>query len=157
MWQKLSHRKMFAIRNIKWRWRRKVVGLWSWAIRRQRELLETPVVRERGRVRKDRRVMERFWEHTQRISWKCHIHSVQTIDFGVVFKATQLLACQISSSKLKQNGFTNLFSFCTAQSGEEAMWGERQDRRGRVVCNPQPPEPTLCSHAYKHWNKPRHS
>lgn len=81
--------------------------------------------------------MKRFWEHAQRISWKCHSHSVQTIDFGVVFKATRLLSCQISFSELKQNGFTNLFSYCTAPSEGEAIWGERQGRGGsQTHCTP---------------------
>lgn len=65
--------------------------------------------------------MERFWEHAWRISWKCHSHSVQTIDFGVVFKANQLLSYQISFSELKQNGFTNPFSYSTARDRREAM------------------------------------
>lgn len=106
---------------------------------------------ERKRVKTDRRVMEWFWEHAQRISWKCHSHSVQTIDFGVVFKAAQLLPCQISFSELKQNGFTNLFSHCAVQSEGEAAWGERHKAGGVVRYIARPPSHTFCLAVSKYW------
>lgn len=93
--------------------------------------------------------MKWFWEQAQRISWKCHSHSVQIIDFGVVIKATQLLSCQMSLSKLKQNGFTNLFSYCTARVKERLCEVRGKAEAGVVGCNAHPTKPTPCLHVYK--------
>lgn len=66
------------------------------------------------KVGSDRGVIEWFRGEAQWISGRCHGHSAQIIDFVVVFKAAQLLSCQIPfliPPKPSQNGLTNLFSF----------------------------------------------
>lgn len=64
---------------------------------------------------------------TERTWWKCQSHCFWTIDFGVVFKATQLPSCQIYFLTFKEDGFTNLLSR-TAQTEWEAIWGEGEDK-----------------------------
>lgn len=72
--------------------------------------------------------MERVWERAQRISWKCHSHSAQAIDFGVVFKAAQLLL--LPNTLLWTQ--TNLFN-CVVPSEGEAIRGEGVVTEGGVV------------------------
>lgn len=109
---------------------------WNGANRRLRVFRNTCGERETKRGR--------FWEHAQRISWKCHSHSVQTIDFGVTFKATfpfHFSGCfPAKDPSLNSNKIAlQMLSYCTVSCRGQAAWGER---RGRY--NVHPPNPTAC-------------
>lgn len=85
----------------------------------------------------------------KRISWKRHNHSVQTIDFGVVFKATAAFwpnSTFLTSNKIILQIWYPV-ALCWAQERPCEVNDKAAARRGDIA---HPLDSDPCSHAYRH-------